>query len=433
MSSSQLSILFLDLALIVVLAQLAGAAARRCGQPPVIGEITVGILLGPTVLNGQLSEFLFPMSVRGELSALAQLGLALFMFKLGMEFDWATGWATQRPSACIAAVAMVVPFAVGVALGLWWRPGGSDVQGVAPVLFMGVALSVTAFPVLARIVEDRGLSRAPLGQTALASAALCDILAWAALGVVMVLCGRDAPWRLIWFVPYLALMAAVVRPLLRRLIRKGRAGLDLSLTCTGVLASAAATEWMGLHFIIGAFVFGVCRTSAVNGLREQEKYEHQEEDGERSRQEKRGEAEFRSRLGVLDTRLLLPVFFVAAGWQVDLSALNASRLLDLAFLLAAAIGSKFLAAAGAARLCGWGLRDSAALGALLNTRGLTELIVLTAGRDLGMLDDTGYTLLVAMAVLTTMSTGPVLQLLLKPRPAENPAEPATSAERLTRH
>ncbi|UNS95029.1 cation:proton antiporter [Streptomyces tubbatahanensis] len=430
MSSSELPVLFLGLALIVALAQLAGTLARRCGQPPVIGEITAGILLGPTVLNGQLSEFLFPTAARGELSALAQLGLALFMFKLGMEFDWATGRGTRRPSVCIATVAMVIPFAVGAALGLWWRPGGSDVEGIAPVLFMGVALSVTAFPVLARIVEDRGLSRAPLGQTALASAALCDVLAWSALGVVMVLCGSGAPWRLIWSVPYLILLATVVRPLLRKLIHGGRAGLDLSLTCVGLLASAAATEWMGLHFIIGAFAFGVCRATAAHGTEAPESDEQHRTDGGQQEPERHGNGELRSRLGVLDSKLLLPVFFVAAGWQVDLSGTSAAQLLDLAVLLGAAVGSKFLAAAGAARLCGWGLRDSAVLGALLNTRGLTELIVLTAGRDLGLLDDTGYALLVTMTVLTTISTGPLLQSLLKPDATEHtPARPSDEPPR----
>ncbi|ATL86854.1 cation/H(+) antiporter [Streptomyces malaysiensis subsp. malaysiensis] len=407
MSSHQITLLFLDLALIVALAQMAGAVARRCGQPPVIGEIVAGILLGPTVLSGQLSEQIFPLEVRGELGAFANLGLALFMFKLGMESDWAAGRSTRRASVGIATAAMVFPFAVGAGLGLWWSPGGSPPQGVAPVLFMGVALSVTAFPVLARIVEDRGLARAPLGQLALASAALCDVLAWSMLGVVMVLCGIDTPWRLLWFAPYLLVMIAVVRPALRALARSGRTSLDLSLICIGVLASAAATEWMGLHFIVGAFVFGVVRTHALGGLEK--------------KHWKKGDADLRRGLGSLDNRLLMPVFFVVAGWQVDLSGLDVSQLTDLVILLAAASGSKFLAVAGAARLSGLKPRDSAALGALMNTRGLTELIVLTAGRELGLLNDVGYTLLVTMAVLTTMSTGPILRRLLKDETTAGPA------------
>lgn len=407
MPSSPLTVLFVDLALIVALAHLAGAVARRCGQPAVIGEIVVGILLGPTVLSGQLSQHVFPLEVRSELGAFADLGLALFMFKLGAESEWAAGRSMRRASAGIAAAAMVFPFVVGAGLGLWWHPGGSSTQGVAPVLFMGVALSVTAFPVLARIIEDRGLSRAPLGQLAVASAALCDVLAWSMLGVVMVLCGVDTPWRLLWFVPYLLVMVAVVCPVLRRLTRSGHTSLDLSLTCVGVLASAAATEWMGLHFIVGAFVFGVVRTHALSGRGK----EHGTE----------ADAELRRGLGSLDSRVLMPVFFVVAGWQVDLSRLDASHLLDLVILLVAAGGSKFLAVMAAGRLLGLKPRDSAALGALMNTRGLTELIVLTAGRELGLLDDVSYTLLVAMAVLTTMSTGPILRRLLKEGTATGPA------------
>ncbi|WP_327341289.1 cation:proton antiporter [Streptomyces europaeiscabiei] len=409
MSSSQLTVLFVDLALIVVLAQLAGAVAKRCGQPPVIGEIVVGILLGPTVLSGQLSDHVFPLEVRSELGAFASLGLALFMFKLGTEPEWVAGRSMRRASAGIAAAAMVLPFAAGAGLGLWWNPGGSSTQGAAPVLFMGVALSVTAFPVLARIIEDQGLSRTPLGQLAVASAALCDVLAWSMLGVVMVLCGIDTPWRLLWFVPYLLVMVLVVRPALRRLARAGHASLDLSLTCVGVLASAAATEWMGLHFIVGAFVFGIVRTHALSG-----------HGGERGT---KADADLRRGLGSLDSKVLLPVFFVVAGWQVDLSRLDASQLLHLAVLLVAAAGSKFLAVVAAGRLLGLTPRDSAALGALMNTRGLTELIVLTAGRELGLLDDVSYTLLVTMAVLTTMSTGPILRRLLKKGTATGPGHP----------
>ncbi|MEU1019860.1 cation:proton antiporter [Streptomyces sp. NPDC005898] len=417
MSSSRLTVLFVDLALIVALARLAGAIARRFGQPAVIGEIVAGILLGPTVLGGGLSQYVFPLEIRSELSAFADLGLALFMFKLGTESDWVAGRPTRRTAVGIATAAMVFPFAAGTGLGLWWSPGGPPAQGVAHVLFMGVALSVTAFPVLARIVEDRGLARVPLGRLAVASAALCDVLAWAMLGVVMVLCGRDTPWRLLWFVPYLLVLTAVARPVLRTLARSGRTSLDLSLTCAGVLASAAATEWMGLHFIVGAFVLGVVRTHALRGL----DHEPGGPDGEREKAPgARADADLRRGFGSLDSRVLMPVFFVVAGWQVDLSELDPAQLVDLVILLVAAGGSKFLAVAGAARLSGLTPRDSAALAALMNTRGLTELIVLTTGRELGLLDDVGYTLLVTMAVLTTLSTGPILRRLLKDGPPTTP-------------
>ncbi|MFH8407558.1 cation:proton antiporter [Streptomyces sp. NPDC018019] len=408
MTSSQITVLFLDIALIAVLARTGGLVARRCGQPAVIGEIVTGILLGPTLLHGTFTEAVFPREVRGELGALADIGIVLFMFALGMEFDWSAKRSVRRTSLTIATCAMVVPFAVGAGLGLWWGPGGASTDRLAYVLFMGIALSITAFPVLARIIEDRGMSRTPLGQLALSSAALCDIFAWVLLGAVMLLCGSGTPWRLVWFVPYVLLLITAVRPLLRTVMRRAGRELDLVVTFAGVLASSAATEWMGLHFIFGAFAFGIVRTSARRGL------------------PGTVDARLRQGLGSLGNRLFMPIYFVVAGWQVDLSGLGPARLLDLLVLLVAAVTAKFLAAAGAARLSGMTARGSAAIGALMNTRGLTELIVLTTGREMGLLDGTQYTLLVAMAVLTTMSTGPALKRLL-PADGSEPdlATPAT--------
>ncbi|MEW2433924.1 cation:proton antiporter [Streptomyces caniferus] len=415
MTSSQITAFFLDVALIAAMARAGGTVARRCGQPAVIGEIVAGILLGPTLLHGSFTETVFPLEVRTELGALADIGLILFMFALGMEFDWSARRSVRRTSLSIAACAMVVPFAAGAGLGLWWGPGQASASKLDHVLFMGIALSVTAFPVLARIIQDRGISRTPLGQLAVASAALCDIFAWVLLGVVMLLCGSGAPWRLIWFVPYVILMITVVRPLLRRVMRRTSSELDIIVSFVGVLASSAATEWMGLHFIFGAFVFGVVRAHAKRGLPE------------------KVDVRLRQGLGSLGSRLFMPIYFVVAGWKVDLSSLGPSRLLDLSVLLVAATATKFLAAAGAARLSGMSPRESAAIGALMNTRGLTELIVLTAGHEMGLLDDSMYTLLVAMAVLTTMWTGPILKRLLPPAdrsgpdvsaaPAALPAEP----------
>jgi Kef-type K+ transport system membrane component KefB len=406
-TTSQITALFLDIALIAALARIGGITARRCGQPAVIGEILAGILLGPTLLHGKFTQTVFPLDVRSELGALADIGLILFMFALGMEFDWSAKRSVRRASLSIATCAMVFPFAVGVGLGLWWGPGKSSASTQTYVLFMGVALSVTAFPVLARIIADSGISRTPLGQLAVASAALCDIFAWVLLGVVMLLCGSSAPWRLVWFVPYAILLIAVVRPLLRAVMRRASGELDMVATFVGVLASSAATEWMGLHFIFGAFLFGIVRTNARRGLPEDV------------------DVRLRQGLGSLGSRLFMPIYFVVAGWKVDLSSLGPSRLLDLSVLLVAAMSTKFLAAAGAARFSGMSPRDSAAIGALMNTRGLTELIVLTAGHEMGLLDNTQYTLLVAMAVLTTMSTGPILKRLL---PRAGRSEPNTRAE-----
>ncbi|MEU6679867.1 cation:proton antiporter [Streptomyces sp. NPDC046925] len=428
MTSSQITALFIDVALIVTLARAGGAVARRCGQPAVIGEIVAGILLGPTLLHGSVSETVFPLAVRSELAALADVGLMLFMFALGMEFDLSAKRSVRRTSLSIATCSMVLPFAVGAGIGLWWGPGETEASKLAHLLFMGIALSVTAFPVLARIIEDRGIARTPLGQLALASAALCDIFAWTFLGVVMLICGSSAPWRLLWAVPYLILLITAVRPLLRTVMRKASRELDLVVTFVGLLASSAATEWMGLHFISGAFALGIVRANARRGLPEE------------------ADARLRQNISTLPERIFMPIYFVVAGWNVDLSALGPSQLRDLSVLLLAAMAAKFLAAAGAARLSGMPVRESAVMGALMNTRGLTELIVLTAGREMGLLDDTQYTLLVTMAVLTTMSTGPALNRLLRssepggettpptpsapPLPAGEPAHDAASTSHL---
>ncbi|MFI9273196.1 cation:proton antiporter [Kitasatospora sp. NPDC052896] len=398
-------VLLLDLALAASLARAAGTVARKLGQPPVIGEVVMGILLGPTLLHGAITRALFPVEVRGFLSAFANLGIALFMFVTGMEFDWSADRSLRRISAGIGLGSIVLPFALGSALGLWWVTGTAAVTPLSADLFMGLALSVTAFPVLARILDDRGTARQPLGRLALASAALCDLVAWLLLAVVLLLgAGAQALGHLLWLPPYLLALAAGV-PLLRRLASARSGRLDPVAVLAGLLASCAATEWMGLHFISGAFAFGV----TVACVRRSH-----------------GEAALKpitDNVRGIGLSLLMPVYFVVAGWQADLSTLRPVQVLQLAVLLAAAVGGKVLGAAGAARLSGLQPRESAVLGVLMNTRGLTELIVLTAGRQAGLLNGAFYSLLVAMAVLTTISTGPVLNLLLG-RPAARPAPTA---------
>lgn len=405
MTSHLIVVLLLDLALAALLARAAGAVARKLGQPPVIGEVVVGILLGPTLLHGALTRTLFPMEVRGFLSAFANLGIALFMFVTGMEFDWGADRSLRRISAGIGIGSIVLPFALGTALSLWWVTGTAATTPLSAHLFMGLALSVTAFPVLARILDDRGIGRQPLGRLGLASAAICDLVAWILLAVVLLLgAGTQVLAHLLWLPLYLLALAAGV-PLLRRLANAGSGRLDPVAVLVALLASCAATEWMGLHFIFGAFAFGV----TVACVRRS----HGEEAVQPISDNVRG----------IGLSLLMPVYFVVAGWGVDLSTLRPAQLLELAVLLAAAVGGKVLGAMGAARLSGLRPRESAVLGVLMNTRGLTELIVLTAGRQAGLLNGVSYSLLVAMAVLTTVATGPVLNLLLG-RPAAGPAPTA---------
>ena len=378
MTTGQAVALLLDLALVLALCQVLGLLARRLGQPPVVGEIVAGILLGPTLFHGWIADTLFPVSTRPMLSALADVGVAMFMFLVGAELDQRIIRAHGRVVGWVSVGSLLLPFGLGVALAWWQQPGD-----VRYALFLGTAMAVTAFPVLARIITDRGLSGTRVGGIALASAAVGDVVAWTMLAIVVAAGG--APWRLLLAVPYLLLMTTVVRRVLPRVLRPGAVGTP-AIVVFGVLLSGGLTELMGLHFIFGAFLFGLVtpRTERLH-------------------------ADVTSRIGQLAT-LFLPVYFVVAGFGVDLSTLDAGGLGLLGLVLLAAMGGKFAGVYTVARLTGMTARPAGALATLMNTRGLTELVLLTVGRQAGLLDTQMYSLMVAMAVLTTVMSGPLLRL-----------------------
>ena len=402
MTTHQTSSLLLGLAAIVLLARLLGALARRLHQPAVIGEVLAGIALGPTLFHGAVSDALFPAGVRPLLSALAAVGVAAFMFLVGLEWDAAMIRGSGSLAATVSFSSILLPFGLGTLLALYLMDDYGTGDRTAFMLFMGIAMSITAFPVLARILTDRGMTRSPLGVVALACASIDDVLAWSLLAGVVAVSGAAGPdqWRILLAVPYLLGMLFVVRPLLRRFVER-RPALTLTPTVfaavlVGLLLSAAATEWVGLHYIFGAFLFGVIlpRTG-----------------GERLR------ADVHERLGQLSGTLLLPVFFLVAGLQVDLSGLDAGGLGTLGLILLVAVGGKFTGAFAAARLNRMPVRQSAALATLMNTRGLTELIVLNVGLQLGFLGRDLYSLMVVMAVVTTAMAGPLLSWIIG-RPAD---------------
>jgi Kef-type K+ transport system membrane component KefB len=416
-NTHQTSALLLGLAVIVLLARLLGALARRAGQPAVIGEVLAGIALGPTLFHGAISEALFPVSVRPLLSALAAVGVAVFMFIVGLEWDAAMIRGSGNLAAAVSLSSILLPFGLGTVLALHLMDDYGTGNKTAFMLFMGIAMSITAFPVLARILTDRRLSRTPLGAIALACASIDDVLAWSLLAVVVAVSGGAGAdqWRILLAVPYLLGMVFVLRPLLHRLAARGG---ELRLTpavfasvLVGLLLSAAVTEWVGLHYIFGAFLFGVILPRPG---------------GERLR------AEVQERLGQLSGTLLLPVFFLVAGLQVDLSGLGASALGTLALILLVAVGGKFTGAFLAARLHRMPVKESAALATLMNTRGLTELIVLNVGLQLGYLGQNLYSLMVVMAVVTTAMAGPLLSWILGRPTRENlppaPLAPAPTTE-----
>lgn len=399
-TTQQASLLLIDLAVILVLARLAGALARRLDQPPVIGEVLAGILVGPTLFHGAISSTLFPPDVRPFLTALANLGVAVFMFMIGLELDNRLLRGNRKVALTVSAGSIIVPFCLGAALALLLLETHPSPHRLGFALFLGAAMSITAFPVLARILTDRRMDRTRLGGLALTCAAVDDVVAWTLLAVVVAITGSAGQdqWHILLAVPYLLLMIFVVRPLLRRLVtgRETTAG-ALGVVVAGLLLSGAATEWLGLHFIFGAFFFGVMMPKI--GADQLKK-------------------DLGLRLGTFGGTVLLPIFFVSAGLKVDLSTVGVAGLGQLGLILLVAIGGKFIGAYVGARVNKLPARESATLATLMNARGLTELIILSVGLQLGILDAALYSLMVVMAVVTTAMTGPLLRVFYPHRLVE---------------
>jgi Kef-type K+ transport system membrane component KefB len=399
MSLNDVQLLLADVAFIIILARLLGAAAKRLGQPPVIGEILAGILLGPTFFHGAIKNALFPATLIPPLTALADLGLVLFMFVVGYEVDLRLIRGRERVAVGVSTGSFILPLGLGAALGVWLAHR-HHIQHVSTfALFIGTAMAATAFPVLARILTDRGLHRTSIGGIALASAAIADVLAWTLLAVVVGLAGSTAQWKVLLAIPYAVAMFAVVRPLLRRLSRfylqAGRLTPNILATVlAGLLLSCYATNWMGLHFIFGAFLFGVVMPrDNVLGLRE----------------------EILGRLEEISVLVLLPIYFVVAGLSINLSTIGGSGLEELGAILVVAIVGKLVGAYLGAQLTGVSGRNAGVLATLMNTRGLTELVILGVGLQLHILDPPLYALMVVMALVTTAMSGPLLKAIYPDR------------------
>jgi Kef-type K+ transport system membrane component KefB len=381
-------------AVVIVVARIAGALFRRIGQPPVIGEVIAGIALGPSLLGGW-STSLFPLETRPLLKILAGLGLAVFMFLVGLEMDLTLFHGRrQRISSGVAVAGTAVPFGLGVLLAMALHPSHHVGDFVPFALFIGAAMSTTAFPVLARILQERGLYDTPLGVLAMASAAGDDVLTWATLAVVVAIVASAGAWTLPYIlvlsVAFGLFMILVVRPFLTRYGDRPLGSSELTLVVAGLLACAFATSAIGIHEIFGAFLLGAVFPRGP--LAE----------------------EVRTRLESV-AAILLPVFFVTTGLNVDIGGIRLEGLWQLGLILVVACVGKFVGAGLGARSQGLARRESLALGVLMNTRGLTELVVLNIGRDLGVLDDRLFTLLVVMAVVTTVATSPLLDVV-KPDP-----------------
>ncbi|MFI6113267.1 cation:proton antiporter [Kitasatospora sp. NPDC051164] len=415
MSDSLLPVL-LAVPVVVLACQAGGRAVRLLGQPPVIGEVLAGILLGPSLLGWlapSVQHYLLPPPVLPVTSALGNLGLLAFLFLIGLELDLRTLGTRRGAVAAVSLSGVLLPMALGAGLAAALYPHfAPDGVGRLPfTLFVAVAVSVTAFPVLARILADRGMETTPLGAFALACAATDDALAWCLLTAVVALSTSGTALSALTTLALTVAFAAgltALRPALRALFeRAGRTSDDLVLVLlfAGLCLSAYTTDRIGVHPAVGAFLFGACTPRGLGAV-------------ERSA----------ARIRAVILPLLLPLFFVDTGLHTDLSTLPAGQWGWGAAILAVAVIGKWGGAASAARAAGFDWRWSAAVGTLMNCRGLTELVVLGIGLQLGVISEPLFTLLVVMTVITTAATAPILRRVVGDDPRMTPPAPHAESE-----
>jgi Kef-type K+ transport system membrane component KefB len=385
----------LQMLLVLACAKAAGMLMRYIGQPAVIGEMLAGILLGPSLfglLLPQAHSWFFPPESLAGLGLVSQLGVLVFMFAAGAEFDLSSLRGQRRRALLISHAGIALPFLLGLllAIPLYRRYAPAGVPYGSFGLFLGMALSITAFPVLLRILEDRGYRERPIGRIAVACAAMGDATAWAMLGIIVAQIRSQGPTavalRLTVAIALAWLCASRLRKFLAdRVVDAGNESRWMLILVLAVLVGSLVAEAIGLHALFGAFVAGITVSAnpRLRGLVEQ-------------------------RMEPFAAVLLLPLFFASTGLRTRIDLLSGEQwLLCLAITLIATCG-KLGGTMLAARLSGMGRADAWRLGALMNTRGLMELIVLGLGYDLGLLDRSLYAILVVVAVVTTVMTGPLL-------------------------
>jgi Kef-type K+ transport system membrane component KefB len=407
----------LALTVIMITARVVGAVFARFNQPAVIGEVVGGILLGPSLLgriSPELMALLLPADAAPSINVIAQLGVILYMFLVGLELD--LGVVTTRVSTTIviSQASIMVPFALGCALAvpLAATAAPAGVSFSSFVLFFGVSLSITAFPVLARILGDRGLQRTEMGTLALTCAAINDAIAWCLLAFVVGVMqdtATDAIWTVALTFLYIALMLtagrAIVSRAVARLDASPRIGeRSLALVLVAVLLSAVATEFIGIHAIFGAFLLGAV-------------IPHHSRVAE----------QVTERLADLVRVMFLPAFFAYTGLRTEIGLVQTLEdWLLCGVIIIVATAGKFGGTAIAAKVMGLDWRNSAALGILMNTRGLVELIVLNIGLDLGVITPRLFAMLVIMALVTTLMTSPILMALLRRQPWVERSNPSAA-------
>jgi K+:H+ antiporter len=407
-SDASAGYVLIDIAVVIALGHLLSPLARRFGQPLVMAEIFAGIALGPSLLGAiapDVSATLFAPKATEMLAAIGNIGLVLFMFFIGLELDLAATLRDGRTVAFTAFGSMAVPLAGGVLLGIsLYESHVTAPQSAVPaagfVLFIGVAVSITAFPVLARILQELGVASTQLGRTAISTAAVNDLIGWLLLVLALAIAAGDTPAlvaaRACSIVALSLTLVHAVRPLLRRVLRAAKPGPgpspSLGLVLALLAASAGATQAVGLHAVIGAFLFGLAFPSELRS---------------------EFQAYCRQAFLPITMSLLLPVYFLGPGLSFDLRSLQSGGAGEFALIIAVAFGAKLTGTVTGARYAGMNWSESGLLGVLLNTRGLVELVVLNIGVTEGILDQSLYSEFLLMAILATLLTSPVLRAALR--------------------
>ena len=398
-----LALLLFQIITIVLVARIFGWIFRKIGQPTVIGEIIAGIALGPSLFGlyfPDMKEALFPTDSLGNLQLLSQVGLILFMFVVGMELDLKVLKNKANEAVVISHASIVIPFALGFGLSYYiyhqFAPPG--VEFLSFSLFMGIAMSITAFPVLARIVQERGIHKTRLGTIVITCAAADDITAWCILAVVIAIVKAGSFVSSLYVIGlailYVIMMLFVVKPFLKRVgdLYAKKSNIKKSVVAIFLLTlifSSYVTEIIGIHALFGAFMMGAIMPDIT-------KFRNV----------------FIEKVEDVAVILLLPLFFVFTGLRTEIGLINDVYLWKITgCIIAVAVAGKFFGSALAAKFVGQTWRDSLTIGALMNTRGLMELVVLNIGYELGVLSPKVFTMMVIMALVTTFMTGPALDII----------------------
>lgn len=397
------ALLILQIVIIIIAARSFGWIFKKMGQPSVIGEILAGIVLGPSLLGlyfPEVSSFLFPAKSLGNLQVLSQIGLILFMFIIGMELNLKALQSKAHDAIVISHASIIIPFSLGVGLAYFIYQGHAPehISFSSFSLFMGIALSITAFPVLARIIQEQGIHKTKLGAIVITCAAADDITAWCLLAAVIAIVKAgsvvSALYTILFALIYVLFMLKLVRPFLRKIgqvyqTEKQVGQSVVVLFFIVLLLSAFVTEAIGIHALFGAFMAGAIMPENLNLRRT-----------------------FIGKIEDVALVLLLPIFFVISGLRTEIGLINDPALWEITGLIVLlAIVGKFVGSALAAKFVGQNWKDNLTIGALMNTRGLMELVALNIGYELGVLKAEVFAMMVIMALVTTFMTGILLKLI----------------------